>query len=53
MGIRAVKYNYGRDVIEQLVKDKIVVTIKYGGGYVVARYGVNKTNLTKYAKKHF
>ena len=37
--------------IELLARTKNIVAVRYRNGYLVARWGVNKTTLVKYAKQ--
>jgi len=39
------------DTVKHLTKLNIIVSIPYRSGHLVARYGVNKTALYRYAKK--
>ena len=51
--VHAVKYNYGQAMIARLIEDGLIVGVKCGAGYVIARYGVNLTTLKKIAKRDF
>ena len=42
----------GQDTaIELLTKIKLIVSLKYRNGYLVSRYGVNKSTLVRTAKR--
>lgn len=53
MKIHSIKFNFGQDVIESLIREEIIVGVKKDKGYVVARYGVNKKSLEKIAKEKY